>query len=363
MSAVAASLRVPARPSNASRLIACFPLWLPRHPITRSPPPCSCGISWHAGARPSVRTPGVSRHHATEPLQGAPRSGGLTAPRNALTAFRNPARGSLAKLASRRLAGHACARATPRVPTSSAARGAYAQSEGGALAPNASARSVPEVRPRTALRSVLLACAVAADRVWWRRFDGPGPTTPADPSNPSDPVSPANPSVRRARPRRRRPRARPPSRPSDSTRRPSATLVPARFPHPIAVTRTPPAGASCAGGVSDGTGHVALAATDASGDAVFQVRSPGGDARGEPGPRADGPSGLGVARRRDHDGRSRRRRALRHRVHPRPRHPARASSSPRTARSCSARSYRPTGARRCGAGRSARTRSAGPSCR
>ncbi len=141
---------------------------------------------------------------------------------------------------------------------------------------------------RTGLRSALLAGAIAAGLACGGGGStDPGPTTPADPSNPSDPVSPANPSDPSSP-------STPstPSIPSTPAAAPTVTaerldaaaecdgLVPAQIPDPIAVTRTPPAGASCAGGVSDGTGHVALAAMDASG-AVFQVRTPGGDARGE----------------------------------------------------------------------------------
>lgn len=139
---------------------------------------------------------------------------------------------------------------------------------------------------RTALRSVLLAGVAVAGIACGGGGGGgstdTGPATPTDASNPSDPGSPANPSDPSS-----------PSTPSTPAGPPTVTaerldaaaecdgLVPARFPLPIAVTRTPPAGASCAGGVSDGTGHVALAATDASGDAVFQLRMPGGDALGE----------------------------------------------------------------------------------
>lgn len=47
-------------------------------------------------------------------------------------------------------------------------------------------------------------------------------------------------------------------------------IVPSSAPPPVAARRTPPAGAICAGGVSDGTGHVAVAARDGSG-ASWQV--------------------------------------------------------------------------------------------
>jgi hypothetical protein len=47
-------------------------------------------------------------------------------------------------------------------------------------------------------------------------------------------------------------------------------IVPASAPAPVTVRRTPPGGATCAGGISDGTGHVAVAAR-AAGGASWQV--------------------------------------------------------------------------------------------
>ncbi len=51
--------------------------------------------------------------------------------------------------------------------------------------------------------------------------------------------------------------------------------MPASVPPPVSIARTPPSGATCAGGLSDGTGHVAVAAR--AGDrASWQVFAPDG---------------------------------------------------------------------------------------
>ena len=215
---------------------------------------------------------------------------------------------------------------------------------------------------RTALRSVLLACAVAAGiACGGGGSTDPGPTTPADPSNPSDPVSPANPSD-----------------PSS----PSTPSTPAGPPTVTAERLDAAAGAaSCLRGPASHRGHAYTTRRSelrgrrvgrhgprgARGDGRERRRRVPGAVAGRrrsrraPGPRADGPSGLGVAP-------SRSRRSIA--TSPSPTAPgpstsaassSSTSSSPRTARSCSAVvSLRALVA---GAGRSARTRSAGPSCR
>jgi len=59
-----------------------------------------------------------------------------------------------------------------------------------------------------------------------------------------------------------------------------AGLVPARAPEPVTIRRSPPAGATCMGGVSDGTGAVAVAARAASGAVSWQAFAPGGNPAG-----------------------------------------------------------------------------------
>ena len=44
-------------------------------------------------------------------------------------------------------------------------------------------------------------------------------------------------------------------------------LLPTTAPEPVTFTRSPPAGEVCGGGVSDGTGHIALTARRAAGEA------------------------------------------------------------------------------------------------
>jgi hypothetical protein len=56
-------------------------------------------------------------------------------------------------------------------------------------------------------------------------------------------------------------------------------LVPDRAPEPVDVTWAPPAGGTCAGGLSDGTGRVAVAARNADG-ATWQVFAADGSQRG-----------------------------------------------------------------------------------
>jgi hypothetical protein len=56
-------------------------------------------------------------------------------------------------------------------------------------------------------------------------------------------------------------------------------LVPDRVPEPVVVRRGPEAGAACAGGISDGTGAVAIAVRDASGEVRWRAyRADGSEA-------------------------------------------------------------------------------------
>lgn len=56
------------------------------------------------------------------------------------------------------------------------------------------------------------------------------------------------------------------------------SVLPERAPAPVEITLAPPEGATCAGGISDGTGHVAIAALVGTG-ARWQVYAPDGSAR------------------------------------------------------------------------------------
>ena len=53
-------------------------------------------------------------------------------------------------------------------------------------------------------------------------------------------------------------------------------LVPAAAPAPVVAHRDAPAGGTCTGGISDGTGAVALAAIDAAGARTWRAYGPGG---------------------------------------------------------------------------------------
>jgi len=58
-----------------------------------------------------------------------------------------------------------------------------------------------------------------------------------------------------------------------------AGLVPDRLPAPVTVSWAPPPGATCAGAITDGTGHLAVAAALPGGDRAFQVFAPDGTPR------------------------------------------------------------------------------------
>ncbi len=71
-------------------------------------------------------------------------------------------------------------------------------------------------------------------------------------------------------------------------------VVPGAFPDPVRVALDVPGGAGCVGGVSDGTGAVALGVRDASGAVTWRVRGPDGAPAGSfaaEGPLVSQPSG------------------------------------------------------------------------